>query len=163
MGVNWMSIHCMAKIRPQAGTVMAEQQPPAVALTCLPFVDDNEKARTKSRSSLSALSVWCFPLVAKSLLWTGSKEFSKDLPYLGIAYHSGKKPGLFLKVSAMDSSGPMPKDFTWNSYPVNKGGGVLHTRNLDVQRLTCTKWKLWPSNWPTNPIYKFYPCSWADF
>lgn len=155
--IHWMSIHCMAQIG-NGGTAAA------CSGTHLPaFVDGSKEARTKNRSSLRAASVWCFPLVAKSLFWPGRKEFSKGLPYLGIAYYSGKKPGLFLKVSTMNSPGPMPKDFTWNSYPANKGGGVLPTRHLDVHRLTCTKWSLWPSNWPTNSNQEFYRCSWADF
>lgn len=96
----------MAVLRPLAGTVTAEQQPPALGLTYLPFVDDNRKARTKSRSGQNTSSVRCFPLVANLLLQTGSKEFSKVFLAWGLPTYSGKKPG---PKSRWAFPGPLPK------------------------------------------------------
>lgn len=97
----------MAVLRRLAGTVTAEQQLPVLGLTYLPFVDDNRKARTKSRSSQNTSSVRCFPLVANLLLQTGSKEFSKAFLAWGLpTTYSGKKPG---SKSVWAFPGPLPK------------------------------------------------------
>lgn len=73
----------------------------------------------------------------------------------GSPTYSGKKPG---PGSGWVPPSPLPKDFTWNPYLVDKGGVVLPKRNLDVQRLRLTKWSLWPP----NSSQELDHCSWAD-
>lgn len=101
--LSWVSLDCMALLSPLAVTVIAEQ-PPVLGLTYLPFVDDNRKARTKSRSSQNTSSVRCFPLVANLLLRTGSKEFSKVFGLRDYPPTLVRRMGLRLDVLSQDPS-----------------------------------------------------------
>lgn len=56
--IHWVSLGCMIILKPQAGMVTAEQQPPALGLTYPPFVDDNRKKPEQRAGWARALALY---------------------------------------------------------------------------------------------------------